>query len=53
MYGNCGAYCDPADISKEDRKALLNETQAILEAKLATVKQMIKNLDLEKETEKD
>lgn len=51
MYGNCGDNCSPADFSKEDRKALLTEQQAILEAKLATVKQMIKNLDSEKETE--
>jgi len=45
MYGNCGMYCDPEDLSKEDRKALLEEQEKILQAKLATVKHMLENLD--------
>ena len=54
-YSNmCGGYCDQPealDITKEDKKALLEEKQAILEAKLATIRHWIENLDKEKSTE--
>lgn len=54
-YSNmCGAYCDPADFnwSKKDRKALLKEKEAILEAKLATVRHWIEDLDKEESESK-
>ena len=51
MYynNNCGDYCEPMEISKKDRKALLQEREAILEAKLATIRHWIENLDEEDE----
>jgi hypothetical protein len=52
MYsGNCGSYCEPQEWSKKDREVFLKEKQAILEAKLATVKHMLENLDDEEEEE--
>lgn len=50
-YGNaCGGYCEPESLewSKEDRKALLKEKEAILEAKLATIRHWIESADKEK-----
>jgi len=50
-YSNiCGGYCAPEDLelSKEDRKALLKEKEAILEAKLATIRHWIETADKEK-----
>jgi len=44
-YCNCGDCCEPVETSALDRKIVLEEHKAILEAKLATVKEMIKNLD--------
>lgn len=47
MYGGC---CQTEDFnwSKADRKALLKEKEAILEAKLATIRHWIENTDKEK-----
>lgn len=40
--GNCcGGYCYDEEMSEEDQEMLLKEKQAILEAKLATVKMML------------
>lgn len=50
MYSQmCGGYCEPEDFnwSKADRKALLKEKEAILEAKLATIRHWIETLDKE------
>lgn len=47
---DCGGYCEPAAFSKSDRKALLKEQEAILEAKLATIRHWIENLDKEEQT---
>ena len=56
MYYNnmCGGYCGPEDyeISKDDRKALLKEKAAILEAKLATVRHWIETIDKEESEKK-
>ena len=53
MYGNCGSnYCEPEAWSENDQKALLQERAAILEAKLATVRHWIENLD-KRATSKD
>lgn len=41
--GNCG--CGDYEMSEEDRKAYLKEKEAILEAKLATVRHMIQTSD--------
>lgn len=52
MFSNgCGAYCEPesAMISSKDRKALLTEKAAILEAKLATIRHWIEESDEESE----
>ena len=39
--GNCGCSCDTEEeLSQEDQKALLEEREKILEAKLATVRHM-------------
>jgi Mn-dependent DtxR family transcriptional regulator len=46
-YGYCGGCCEPTELSKADRKAKLKELEVILGAKLATVKQMMENLDKE------
>lgn len=45
-----GGYYQPEDVSwsREDRKALFQEKEAILEAKLATIRHWIENLDKEK-----
>lgn len=51
-YGNCGGYCEPVEYTKKDKQALLQEQEAILEAKLATVKHMIENLDSAEESDK-
>lgn len=54
-YSNmCGGYCRPEDyeISKEDRKALLKEKEAILEAKLATIRHWIETADKQKDSDK-
>ena len=51
-YGNCGGYCEPVEYTKKDKEAILKEQEAILEAKLATVRHMIENLDSE-ENESD
>lgn len=53
MYGNCGMYCDPEELSGEDRKALLKEKKAILEAKLATVQHLLESLDSEEKSDKE
>ena len=54
MYGNCcGDYSEPAVWSKSDRKALLKEQESILEAKLATIRHWIENLDKEEKENKD
>ena len=45
MYGNCGNYCEPDAWSEKDQKALLKEREAILEAKLATIRHWIENLE--------
>lgn len=49
MYSNnmCGGncYCGDEELSKEDRKALLKEKEAILEAKLATIRHWMENSD--------
>ena len=48
FYSNsCGAYCEPDNyvVSKADKKALLKEKEAILEAKLATIRHWIETLD--------
>ena len=47
MYSNyCGVYCEPEEaLSKKDKKALLKEREAILEAKLATIRHMIETTD--------
>lgn len=54
MYYNngCGDYCEPRVISNKDRKALLQEQEAILEAKLATVRHWIESAD-EEESESE
>jgi hypothetical protein len=45
----CGGYCEPVeDLSKDDRKAVLEEKKAILEAKLATVSHLIETLEKNK-----
>lgn len=44
---NCGGYCEPAAYSKGDQKALLKEQEKILEAKLATIRHWIENVDKE------
>lgn len=43
--GNCG--CEDYDLSKEDKKALLKEKEAILEAKLATIRHWMETSDKE------
>ena len=45
--GMCGGNCDCGDyeMSEEDRKAFLKEKEAILEAKLATVRHLIETSD--------
>lgn len=56
MMNACGSYCDPDSfvISNQDRKALLKEKEAILEAKLATIRHWIETADKEKsESEKE
>ena len=47
LYSNCGGYCEPENlvISKEDKKALLKEKEAILEAQLATIRHWIEKAD--------
>ncbi len=47
MHGGC---CQPEDYSwsKRDHKALLKEKEAILEAKLATIRHWIEGSDKEK-----
>lgn len=52
--GTCCGYCEPEEheFTSEDRKALLKEQAAILEAKLATVKQRMENLDKEESKNK-
>lgn len=51
---NCSGYCEPEGfvISKESRKALLKEKEAILEAKLATVRHWIEESESEKDSDK-
>ncbi len=45
---NCGGYCDDSMVvSNKDRKALLKEKEAILEAKLATIRHWIETTDKE------
>jgi len=52
MYANdCSGYCEPAVYSKSDRKALLKEQESILEAKLATIRHWIDNIDTEEKPE--
>jgi len=47
MNNCCGGYCEPAAYSKDDRKALLKEQASILEAKLATIRHWLENIDKE------
>ena len=51
---NCGNYCEPEsfEMSKSDRRALLKEKEAVLEAKLATIKYWIESLDKEESDKK-
>ncbi len=47
-YSNmCGGYCgtDDFELSKDDKKALLKEQEAILEAKLATIRHWMETSD--------
>lgn len=54
MFGACGEYCEPITVSKTDQKALLKEREAILEAKLATIRHLMETLDKEEsESKKD
>jgi hypothetical protein len=55
MYynNNCGDYCEPYTVTKDDRKALLKEQASILEAKLATIRHWIENLDKDEESKSD
>lgn len=50
MYSNyCGVYCEPEEaLSGKDKKVLLKEREAILEAKLATIRHMIETTDEDK-----
>ena len=50
--GYCSGYYDQEEMSVEDEKALLKEKQAILEAKLATVKYMLEHVE-DKKDQKD
>lgn len=55
-YSNmCGdnCYSDSEELSNEDRKALLKEKEAILEAKLATIRHWIETADEKKSADKD
>lgn len=55
MYSNyCGGgYCEPeGSLSKKDKKALLKEQEAILEAKLATVRHWMESADKEESDSK-
>ena len=54
MYSNnCGVYCEPEEnLSKDDKKVLLKEREAILEAKLATIRHWIETSDDESESGK-
>lgn len=49
MYysNNCGNYCDPDsfELTKADRKVLLKEKEAVLEAKLATIRHWIETIE--------
>lgn len=48
QYSNmCGGNCDCGDfeLSKDDKKALLKEKEAILEAKLATIRHWMETSD--------
>ena len=41
-YSNdCGGYCGPVNLTKDDEVAILKEREKILEAKLATIRHMI------------
>lgn len=54
-YSNmCGGCCEPGELglSKQDRKALLKEKEAILEAKLATIRHWMEESDKEKSESK-
>lgn len=44
---NCGGYCEAVSFNPKDRKALLKEQEAIFEAKLATIRHWIENVDKE------
>ena len=46
---NCGGYCgdNAFTMSKTDKKAFLKEQEAILEAKLATVRHLLETSDKE------
>ncbi len=46
---NCGGYCGDNNfaMSKPDKKAFLKEQEAILEAKLATVRHLMETSDKE------
>ena len=49
-YANMGGcYCEPYDesLTKEDKKALLLEQKAIMEAKIATINHLVDSLDKE------
>lgn len=51
---NCGGYCEPEnfELTKSDRKALLKEKEAVLEAKLATIRHWIETIDQESAAKK-
>ena len=51
---NCGGYCEPEnfELTKSDRKVLLKEREAVLEAKLATIRHWIETIDEDDEEKK-
>lgn len=51
MYGsNCCGYYSEEELSDEDQRALLDEKEKILEAKLATVRHMKDSLGKKKDS---
>jgi hypothetical protein len=54
MYGNgcCGGYCEPEEMTQEDQEAFLQEREAILEAKLATVRHLRETLKKQPKSDK-
>lgn len=49
----CGdGCCEPEEMTVDDQKAMLEERKKILEAKLATVEHLIKNLNNKSDSDK-